>query len=424
MRSSAKPLSLPREMALTSIPPRLIARDDTAPEFGPSRRTKIWEFNTNLHCSIIGTCLSTVELRQILKKLGLAPPDSTDHDLHGTAVTLAARHDGAAKLLNKALDNRHRLAITQFAKADTEESLRGLWQDALRRGEIPGAYWAALTHPAATPSILRDAFGDVHMLSHLVGAANRADIRRLCQLEADKAALEDRLARQQQALHEAIVTRDARIQSLTQALAGKIASEPAADPSHATEVNVALRQVVSDLERRLAGETRRRAASDARLAGVQASLEQERAARLKAEREAAALREELDAVEASLAPCRDTHNGDARGPSPVDGVALLYVGARPNQVAHLRAVGERLGATFLYHDGGVEKHTRLLPGLISQADVVLFPVDCISHDAVHAVKLLCRQLGKRFVPLRSASATSLLAALSRPEVVRPADAAD
>ena len=38
------------------------------------------------------------------KKLGLAPPDSTDHEFHGTAVTLAARHDIAAKLLNKALD--------------------------------------------------------------------------------------------------------------------------------------------------------------------------------------------------------------------------------------------------------------------------------------------------------------------------------
>jgi len=26
-------------------------------------RRKIWEFATNLHCSIIGTCLSTAELR-------------------------------------------------------------------------------------------------------------------------------------------------------------------------------------------------------------------------------------------------------------------------------------------------------------------------------------------------------------------------
>jgi hypothetical protein len=73
--------------------------------------------------------------------------------------------------------------------------VRALWADAVRRGEIPGAYWATLTHPAATQAIVREAFGEVHMLSHLVGAANRADIRRLCQLEAENAALQARLDR-------------------------------------------------------------------------------------------------------------------------------------------------------------------------------------------------------------------------------------
>ena len=44
-------------------------------------------------------------------------------------------------------------------------------------------------------------------------------------------------------------------------------------------------------------------------------------------------------------------------------------------------------------------------------DLVLFPVDCISHEAANAVKALCRQAGKRFIPLRSASVTALVAAL-------------
>ncbi|MGA9016295.1 MAG: hypothetical protein WB509_27675, partial [Acetobacteraceae bacterium] len=72
---------------LRAIPPTLIKRE-AAP-----RRTKIWEFSTHLHCSIIGTCLSTGELRQVLRKFGLASAECTDHDLHGTAVTLASRHD-------------------------------------------------------------------------------------------------------------------------------------------------------------------------------------------------------------------------------------------------------------------------------------------------------------------------------------------
>jgi hypothetical protein len=61
--------------------------------------------------------------------------------------------------------------------------LRELWEEALARADIPGVYWAVLSHPAATDAIMRKAFGDVHMLSHMVGAAKRADIRRLCRLE-------------------------------------------------------------------------------------------------------------------------------------------------------------------------------------------------------------------------------------------------
>jgi hypothetical protein len=55
---------------------------------------------------------------------------------------------------------------------------------------------------------------------------------------------------------------------------------------------------------------------------------------------------------------------------------------------------------------------------------VLFPVDCISHDAAHAVKLLCRQAGKRFIPLRAASVSSLLAALRALQATTQAEAAD
>jgi Uncharacterized protein conserved in bacteria (DUF2325) len=77
---------------------------------------------------------------------------------------------------------------------------------------------------------------------------------------------------------------------------------------------------------------------------------------------------------------------------------LLYVGGRHAQIGHLRAHAERYGAVFLHHDGGVEERGGLLPGLVSRADAVLFPVDCVSHAAMSLVKRLCRQTGKPFVP--------------------------
>jgi hypothetical protein len=412
---------LSKSLPDVSVPPRLVTRSDAPAADGPRRRTKIWEFNPNLHCSIIGTCLSTAELRKLLTKLSLAPPASTDHELHSIAVNLAGRHDKAAKLLNKVLDEGHRIAVNQFARASTECEVRLLWREAVRRGEIPGAYWATLTHPAATPVIIRDAFGEVHMLSHLVGAANRADIRRLCQLEQQNAELQARLAKQQVAFRDAMVTRDTTIRELQQALAGQVASEPAKPDEHAA----VLHQLIADLERRLASEARRRDVLAERLSSAKAEISEQRAARSNVERENATLRRELEGVEASMPLACGADNGrTGLLHSRLDGVTLLYVGGRTHHIAQLRAIAEKSGATFVHHDGGIEHHLNLLTGLAGQADLVVFPVDCISHHAAQLAKQLCRQAGKRFIPLRSASATCLLAALQRPEVTDLANAVD
>jgi Uncharacterized protein conserved in bacteria (DUF2325) len=392
--------------ALSALPPRLVKRPPATqsqePEDPSTRRTRIWEFSQNLHCSIIGTCLSTGELRQTLTRLGLAQSDWTDHELHHRAVSLAAKHDQAAKLLHKALDRRHKLSISQFGKARTETELSALWRAAVKRGDIPGAYWAALTHPASTQDLVRLVFGEVHMLSHLVGAANRADIRRLCDLEQHNADLEAKLRRQQEALHQAVVTRDISIRDLRQSLRQRLTEEA---PAAAGDESAALRALVADLERRLAGEQRRRATVETRLAETLDELTRERTARGSMETEAALLRTELATIETDLQPVKE------EAPWRVDGLSLLYVGGRPNQVTHLRTLSESRGAELLHHDGGIEHHSDLLAALTSRAEVVLFPVDCVSHDAALMVKRLCRQANKRFIPLRSASTTSFLTAL-------------
>jgi hypothetical protein len=54
----------------------------------------------------------------------------------------------------------------------------------------------------------------------------------------------------------------------------------------------------------------------------------------------------------------------------------------------------------------------LLPGLISRADYVVFPIDCVSHEAAGVLKRQCRQLAKPFVPVRTSSLASLLSGLA------------
>jgi hypothetical protein len=265
------------------------------------KRQRIWEISGNFHCSIIGTCLTTAELRQILVKMQVAGAhEDSDHELHSHAVLLAGRRDHASKPLQKALDRRHRSAISQFAKARIVEDLRNLWTSAVQRADIPGAYWALLTHPLATEDLGRHVFGEVHMLSHLVGAANRADIRRLRELEIETAALQDKVARQQRRLRDAVVSRDATIANLTEALSKAIASHSFGSAANGrpgeSERKTAV-ELVSELRKRLASRTSSCQEMQRRLQRLKAELDLERKRRHGLECGESELREELEAAE-------------------------------------------------------------------------------------------------------------------------------
>src|SRR5262245_23710392 len=137
-----------------------------------AQRAKIWDIDGSLHCSIIGTCLTVAELRVLAERYGPAHASTfTDHEIHGTAVRAVSERGLLAKQIQKALDRRHARWGRRAGKMTASELGRA-WEEAMRAGDIPGAYWAMLTHPAATGDLVRRIFGDVHMLSHLLGTAN------------------------------------------------------------------------------------------------------------------------------------------------------------------------------------------------------------------------------------------------------------
>jgi hypothetical protein len=388
------------------------ADGDPADPLRDRRRRRICDINSSLHCSIIGTCFSTAELRALLLRLKLDGAETaSDHELHGQGVLLARNRDAAAKLLSKALDRRHQLAINQLAKARSEAAVAAYWSEAVKRGDIPGAYWAVLTHPDTGEALLRKVFGEVHMLSHLVGAANRADIRRLHQLEQENAGLLAKIERQQAQLRDALVARDAKLRQLSDALSQRIEAATGGTtlvetPAH----SAALCTVIAGLERKLATETARRARAERRFSENAAARAEAEAAGRRAAQERDELREELATAEENLGALLDDASEERR--LDLRGMSVLYIGGRPNQVDHLRAVSERASARFLHHDGGVDERSGLLPGLISRADIAMFPVDCVSHEAALMVKRLCRQSGKPWIPLRTASVTAFLAAFA------------
>jgi len=100
-------------------------------------------------------------------------------------------------------------------------------------------------------------------------------------------------------------------------------------------------------------------------------------------------------------------------------LCILYVGGRNHQIPQLKALVEGANGRILHHDGGVEHNASMIPGLVSRADIVVFPVDCISHEAAISVKRSSRLMGKRYVPLRTSSLACLLAALAAAQGITP-----
>jgi hypothetical protein len=369
----------------------VLSSTDRCPASSLSRtRSKIWDPSLFDHRDL----LSNGELRHALMRLDVAGVEGADeHQLHVLGVVLANRPEAGAKLLQKALDRRHGLSIKKFGRAKDEDTLRLLWEESVQRGDIPGAYWALLTHFAATEALAKKAFQHVHMLSHLVGAANRADIRRLRNLEEENSALMEKVNRQQKQLRDGFTSRDRMIRQLNELLGRRLAhpSEQATGSKIREEVQT-LTSVITDQNRRLGQETTRRQRLEQRLSALSVALKQMELAFRRVEDERDAARADLEVIEDHMGRLLEPNGGN--GPTlDLSGRTILYVGGRSHQIPQLRALVERTGARFLHHDGGKEQSASLLPGLVSRADVLYFPIDCVSHDAVAVIKRLCRQLG-------------------------------
>ncbi|SAL13826.1 peptidase [Caballeronia terrestris] len=375
------------------------------------RRVRLSELDSHLHCSIIGTCLSTSELRKLVPKYAdIDRRQACDLEIHHTAVELAMADGPASKALHKALDERYAGAIRQFEQARDPEAVLALWNEARASGDISPAYWALMTHPQSTIEVRQVAFGELHMLSHLVGAANRADIRRLVALEKDNAALKDKVERQQNRLQEMAAERDNAMRDL----AAQATQSAPREPQSELEAQVlGLREKLEDCERRLALHTSRREVAEQR------TIQEQEAARVLRERldEAHALHRimqaESQALEGAMSMQPDEADTRRGAYAWIADRRIVYVGGRPGSNAALKRLVASVGGELIVHDGGVEDRKGLLAATLPGADLVVFPVDCIDHDSMSMLKRVCERHQVRYYPLRTASVASFVELMTR-----------
>ncbi len=97
----------------------------------------------------------------------------------------------------------------------------------------------------------------------------------------------------------------------------------------------------------------------------------------------------------------------------VSGKRIVYVGERPNSNAMLRTLVASAGGELIVHDGGIEDRKGLLAAALPNADVVLFPVDCIDHDSMNMLKRVCYRHGVEYASWRTASVASFVEFIAR-----------
>jgi len=365
-------------------------------------------------CSLIGTCLTLDELKKIQRrnKVTFSNPDMTAYELHAYFVKAASKSDRIGRALQAMLERKYRLTWKQFAVAETAEELDAKWREALSKGDIAGPYWAVLAHPLVSLDLENRIFGEVHMLSHLVGATNRSDLKML----RKKGEEVDKMREELERTRCDVWSRDRIVAGLRTELDHErrsrrnatfnFAQNPLGDKTaHATNMEATLEGFRQALDE-----------ADKITRGMQDSLARKgkRIEFLEAER--ARLQEELTVLEAETRILENTAPsfvgqmcdndgglcpGEEACPHDLCRKRVLYVGGRATLVSRYRDVVEGWNGEFLHHDGGQEQSFERLGGLLEQADVVVFPADCVSHTAVAHIKNRCTENGKRMMAVRS-----------------------
>jgi hypothetical protein len=403
------------KLALTTInqtlplPPAML---DTPPATG-SRRRRLWELTHECHCPVVGVCIPLDTLRRIVNKALGGKALADDYEVHVGAVAECLHRNRLSEALQDELERRYALDIRHFRAAKTVRELADLWSQAIRQGDVAGAFWAALVHPRCDAIMQEVLCRDMHMLQHQAGANARIDVARFTAVLDENAVLTRELGRTQERSTRLLadksveiarlvtlnmrvqadnISKESRIAFLSEDLAALKAANPALDAST---------RLLKKMDQ---------------MAARQAELEEQNAALRHKLATAAKALEALNTEPQSAPRPVITQRAEPRV-SPVTlylkQKTVLCVGGRTGNIANYRDLIERVGGRFSHHDGGLEDNQSVLDASLAAADLVICQTGCISHNAYWKVKDFCKRTGKRCVFVENPSTSSLVRGLEK-----------
>lgn len=355
-------------------------------------------------CPLVGTCLTLKETQKIARHFQYVG-DTSAYKLHVWIIDACRRLPVVAKYVQKFLDRKYRLAINRIDACAGRE-LNLAWQEALKEGQIAGAFYAITTRVDTPDDVLHGVFGDIHMMSHIQGAEARAELKEFGRLRQANEALQDRVKR----LTGQVETVKSVREELQRQLSGKEAE--LAD----------LRRKLGHLEQNLislnAGpEIHQLRAANQKLA---VRLSQEQRTRQKLEfrlmqetvrqlpRPPLALETRVADTDESAPPEEVCPLAEGGNCPQFCNKCILFVGGLDRMEPHYRSLVENeFGAKFMRHDGDCHSGQDRLIHMVQRAEAVICPLNCNSHRACLCVKKICKDLNKPCVLMRNSGLGSL-----------------
>ncbi|MEO1280301.1 MAG: DUF2325 domain-containing protein [Pseudomonadota bacterium] len=368
-------------------------------------RIKLWKIEGGLQCAIVGTCLSHEDLLRLAPKVGIEIDANREpYDVHGFFVHNASSDTPIARALHKLLDQRFGGIVRKVSRLSDADALQALWNAEYEAGRLPGAFWAFMSCANVPSKIAHAVFGEVHMLSHLLGKATHRKAEEAASFEALLKERDDQLKRLRDKHALALNDRDQRIAELTAKLADAEQRKPTASVSMPAQTILGTQiseQKLARRDRALVGARERARSAEAELVKLSKRFKQ---------LEALLRRKpiEQDVLACPGAEACELKLPDAR-PKPIQ--KLLYLGGRRGSLDQLRDVAKSCATDFLHHDGGIEDAFHRIDKLVESCDAVFCPIDCVSHSACQHAKKLCQKHCKAFITLRSSGQTSFARAL-------------
>jgi DNA repair exonuclease SbcCD ATPase subunit len=409
-------MGIPNNMQITTHEHLMndMAPDLTARLAGPPR-LRSWEIDASFKCPVIGWCLDIAEQREILRKEGICVKDKSDFEAHGLLVESLMDENHISRRLDFWLNRKYKKELKKFSALAQGEFIEQ-WEASLKRGEIEGILWVAVTKADLSREARTRIFGDVHMEMH-VRAAQIGKERQRFDKEKERSGILSRKLKEANRRTKTVRRENERLQEelskksrLYDDLARKncelgkklLRRSKESTISSLTKKHEALQEQgqkyvekISSLETKLRNlQTRRR--------NLLVKLNKQRQINFLILKE---LEKPLGQLSAS------SRHAEQSLPLDLSQMRILIVGGLPKMELLYRRLIEESGGMFDYHDGHMRGGIKELDHQVRRADVVLCSIDYNSHAASLAVKRLGKKHGKSIRMLSNSSLSAISQAL-------------